>query len=263
MFEFDPIFLFFSFFCFVCVSNSRSDIGNTLSDSTLIIISLIFGVVIIVIALICAVNRKCTCHCGEKPKEEMEFATINNNAASVPSVNKVSSVSSVNSVSIVEKKPDFLVMSYNDGLNCQNVQISDDDMDIEDLYYDHKPKKTGSSLCRNDNYDNNRRGGAAGKTADIVMDESNYQQWSQNDVLIWIKMHLAMDGIDDTQIQMFINEFEKQYITGATLARLKNDSNELTSLKSQMDRKAASFGVWLVVKTAIQNLGQGFEMEGL
>ena len=73
-------------------------------------------------------------------------------------------------------------------------------------------------------------------------------------VLIWIKINLSKNGIDDDQIKSFLKEWKKLYITGAILNTLNNDSKILDSLIKKCDEKAAPVGIWLVMKNIIQNL---------
>ena len=89
----------------------------------------------------------------------------------------------------------------------------------------------------------------------IPTDESNYKEWSQKDVMIWIEMNLSNNGIDDKHIQSFLNEWKKLYITGAMLDTIKNDSDALNVLKSECDAKQAPIGIWLVIKVIVKNLG--------
>ena len=104
------------------------------------------------------------------------------------------------------------------------------------------------------------RGGRAGRARvasgrAINISESNYEQWSQKEVMIWIKENLSNNGIEDAQIKSFLKEWSKKYITGSMLTTLKNEPNALNSLIAKCDEKQAPFGIWLVMQTIIQNLG--------
>ena len=120
----------------------------------------------------------------------------------------------------------------------------------------------------NSNYNNNKdnkkslimtpRGpGDVAKNSEepIGIDESNYKEWSQKEVMIWIKVNLSNNGIDDKQIKSFLKEWKKRYITGAMLDTLKNEPEMLNLLITKCDEKEAPFGIWLVMKIIIQNLG--------
>lgn len=150
---------------FVCVVNSSSeniiDIDNTgasndcdcnnsglngIKESTLIIISLIFCITTIIIALICAIARNCNCTtctcCIEKEKQqkekEFEMATISP-VASSPSVNNYQIGADThdhhNHVILVEKQGHLIANAIahtnypaerrhlqNDQLSDQNIQ---------------------------------------------------------------------------------------------------------------------------------------------
>lgn len=92
--------------------------------------------------------------------------------------------------------------------------------------------------------------------ADIIVDETNYKNWSQKEVLIWLKQHLINNNFDKKVTIGFLKEFSRQYVTGKTLLQFKTNDELLNQFKTQFSAKNQAFTIWLIVRTAIQNIGQ-------
>ena len=60
----------------------------------------------------------------------------------------------------------------------------------------------------------------------------------------------------EKQIKIFLKEFNKKCINGAMLDIFKNDRNILNQLISDTNKDNAPFGIWLIIKTIISNLGE-------
>ena len=73
----------------------------------------------------------------------------------------------------------------------------------------------------------------------IEIDELNYRQWSQKEVMMWTKVNLTNNGIDNKKIQSFLKEWKKLYVTGAILNTLKNDDDALNVIMSKCDENKA------------------------
>ena len=91
---------------------------------------------------------------------------------------------------------------------------------------------------------------------DVVdIDAANYLQWTQEEVLVWLKIHLRDSKMNEDVIEPFLNEFEQQHITGTVLQQLKMNQKLIDQLQCRFSHKNQAFGVWISIKTAIESLG--------
>ena len=99
---------------------------------------------------------------------------------------------------------------------------------------------------------------SSGSTNDVNVnvDKANYENWSQKEVLIWLKENLVNNNFDKQIVIGFLKEFSKQYVTGKTLMQFKRNNLLLDQFKTQFSDKNQAFTIWLVVRTAIQNIDQ-------
>ena len=86
------------------------------------------------------------------------------------------------------------------------------------------------------------------------VNETKYQEWSQKDVLVWLKDSLISNGLSKEKTKSFLKEFSTKYITGGTLDELKNNPQLVDELKSDFGDENQAFGIWIVVKRCIRNI---------
>ena len=88
------------------------------------------------------------------------------------------------------------------------------------------------------------------------LDENKYQQWTEKQVLIWLKENLLNNGLNEDKAKRFLKEFAKMSISGGTLYALKsNNNNEFERLKNEFSYQNQAIGIWMVVQCCIQNIG--------
>lgn len=90
----------------------------------------------------------------------------------------------------------------------------------------------------------------------VVIDEANYQEWSSKDVLIWVKINLENNGIEERKIKTFLKHFSQKNISGQMLKYFKDDPNIINALiaQSYSSNEKDSFAIWLALSTVIKNL---------
>ena len=94
------------------------------------------------------------------------------------------------------------------------------------------------------------------------LDEIKYQHWSEKEVLIWLKENLLNNGLGEDDAKHFLKEFAKMKIIGGTLHALKNNSNiEFSTLRSEFSNKNQAIGIWMVVQSCIQNIGENIHVD--
>ena len=92
-----------------------------------------------------------------------------------------------------------------------------------------------------------------------LLDEHKYREWSKKDVLLWLKENLINNGFKQDQVKTFLKEFSKMGITGGTLYVLKTANNideKFKTLRSEFSEKNQVLGIWMVVQSCIENVGQ-------
>ena len=98
-----------------------------------------------------------------------------------------------------------------------------------------------------------------------TLDESKYQQWNDKEVLLWLKENLLNNGFRKEKAKEFLKEFKKMGITGGTLYSLKNSNMEtkkmyFDELRHEFSNKNREFGIWLVIRTCIENINSNENM---
>ena len=88
----------------------------------------------------------------------------------------------------------------------------------------------------------------------VVVEKANYLQWTQEEVLVWLKINLRDKKMNEDVIESFLNEFEQQHITGAILQQFKMNEKLVDQLQCKFSQKNQAFGVWMIIKTAIGSL---------
>ena len=63
-------------------------------------------------------------------------------------------------------------------------------------------------------------------------------------------------------IKSFLFEFSTKYVTGAMLMQLKKDEDMIDKLMEKFSEKNQAFGIWMVVKNAIMNIGDSAQTVG-
>ena len=89
----------------------------------------------------------------------------------------------------------------------------------------------------------------------LGLNENNYQEWSQKQVLVWIKLLLVKNGIVHEMIKSFLTEFSTKCITGSVLKTFKQQPKLIDALKSQFTQNNQAFGIWIIIQSSITSLG--------
>lgn len=90
----------------------------------------------------------------------------------------------------------------------------------------------------------------------MTLNEEMYPEWSQTQVLCWLKMILLQNRLDSNTIESFLSEFKQQGVTGAGLKQFKMDETLIDIIKTGFSKRNQAFGIWLVIKSAIRLLGE-------
>ena len=90
---------------------------------------------------------------------------------------------------------------------------------------------------------------------DRDIDETNYKKWTQKQVLVWLKKNLVENGFDDDLVKQFLTEFSETFVTGAVLSKFKENKELLDEFQSKFSKINQIFTLWIVVKSAIVNIG--------
>ena len=87
------------------------------------------------------------------------------------------------------------------------------------------------------------------------LNESIYFKWDRKQVLIWIKLNLINNGLDNNIVKSFLKEFSQKYVTGAMLEQFYNNPELIKGLKAEFSQKHQVFGIWMVFETSLRNIG--------
>ena len=93
------------------------------------------------------------------------------------------------------------------------------------------------------------------------LDESKYQQWSEKEVLVWLKENLLNNGLAEDDAKYFLKEFAKMKFIGGTLHALKNDIGSIDGFRNEFSKKNQVYGIWMVVRSCIQNIGENIHVD--
>ena len=82
----------------------------------------------------------------------------------------------------------------------------------------------------------------------------NYTEWSQKDVLIWLKKTLVKNNFENKIIISFLREFGRKYVTGKTLEKFQDNNKFIDEFILQFSDQNQESNIWLVVRNAIEDL---------
>ena len=87
--------------------------------------------------------------------------------------------------------------------------------------------------------------------------EAFVNDWTANQVTDWVKQKLIEGKIDPKLIEMFLIEWNKQYVTGKVLNICRNDIASLQDIKHHIESSGKVVGlarIWTIVRYEIQNM---------
>ena len=73
--------------------------------------------------------------------------------------------------------------------------------------------------------------------------ENNFENWSRREVSKWLRACLRKNKFENEVIDSFIEEFDKKFINGKVLLKMKQKSEFIDSLILQFSEKNQGFGV--------------------
>ena len=153
---------------------------------------------------------------------------------------------------IVQKK----IVNTNDGNERDYTDDSDDNNNNNN---DNNDELVSEGQDGNDvnGTQSNRYGSGKETGSKYQIDESKYQEWTQKEVIMWLKLSLAYNGIESDVVKQFLKEFNRKYVTGRMIEMYKNDQNGqlLDQLRLEFSKPNQVYGIWMVIKSNIQSLG--------
>ena len=81
-----------------------------------------------------------------------------------------------------------------------------------------------------------------------------FEKWSQKQVSNWVQSVLTKNEFDHKFIDAFIEEFDKKFINGKVLLKMKQKPELVDSLILQFSTEHQGFGIWVAIKSAIDDL---------
>ena len=128
--------------------------------------------------------------------------------------------------------------------NRGNNVLGDDD----DLYVESEGKP-----------DNHRgsafMGGNSTSAGGLGLVRAECHEWTQKQVILWIKQVLLQASLENKVIVWFLREFSKKCINGKDLLKLKQDEKLVDSLAKQFTMENQSYEIWKPIKDAINAMG--------
>ena len=88
----------------------------------------------------------------------------------------------------------------------------------------------------------------------VDMKSEIFEKWSQKQVSNWVRSVLTKNEFDSKVIDAFIQQFNKKFINGKVLLKMKQKSELVDSLILQFSKENQGFGIWIVIKSAIDDL---------
>lgn len=88
-----------------------------------------------------------------------------------------------------------------------------------------------------------------------IVDESNFQEWTNKHVLIWLKVLLQRAKFEKIVVKTFLKEFNKIQVTGITLKKYKENMELIHELKKQFPQNSQIDPIWQEIEAAIKVLG--------
>ena len=87
--------------------------------------------------------------------------------------------------------------------------------------------------------------------------ESNFIQWTAEQVSVWIEQKLVENGIGQDKIKTFLKEFDTMSVSGQVILRIQKDNSLIDQLKQEFsDENRKAFGIWVIVKSSVLNVGK-------
>ena len=118
-------------------------------------------------------------------------------------------------------------------------------------------KRIGASVAGNKTNNYSKKNDVELEMASVEMEMNcDYWEWSEKDVLKWVKINLLEKGIESSKIESFLTEFECHSITGKILKQFKQTPQLISTLKSHFSKENQRFGVWLALESAISQIDQ-------
>ena len=107
-----------------------------------------------------------------------------------------------------------------------------------------------SGTTKNPNIEN-----VAINSASMELNEAEYENWSQRQVLIWLGKQFIKSRLNQDQIKAFLYEFNEMCINGQILSQLKKDTSLIDSVKGEFSRQNQRIGIWMVFERCVLSVG--------
>lgn len=82
-----------------------------------------------------------------------------------------------------------------------------------------------------------------------------WYNWTENEVLAWLKSLLLANNLDKKIIVNFLNEFSKKNVNGKELSQLKSNESAMDEFILKFSNENQIYSVWLPIKFAIKQFG--------
>ena len=174
-------------------------------------------------------------------------------------INTLGRVTSMTTSSALE--PGISTATARDSVSV-DIKLNNDEIDQnENLFLEGIVKSVNEVAIEQTSMNTNDNPNGTNEMHNLGVNESKYQQWTSNEVLIWLKMNLVENGFNNRLISSFLKEFNDMFITGAILQQMKNNEKLIDNMRNEFSKKNQAFGIWLVIKSLIQNIGNDNDME--
>ena len=90
---------------------------------------------------------------------------------------------------------------------------------------------------------------------DLNSNESNFAQWTDTEVLFWVKKVLAKSNFDNETIKQFVSEFSSKHVTGESLSQFKQNPKLLEQFQLGFNNKNQLFTIWVAISNGIKDIG--------
>ena len=117
--------------------------------------------------------------------------------------------------------------------------------DIDESFTSHSTFDNGEILY-NDNRHHDR---------DAANDFNfEFVNWTEKEVLLWLKITFDNNGIDTEIRKTFLTEFATKNINGEKLNQYRNNVTMLNQFSSTFELKHQTFQIWSMIKSSLNNL---------
>ena len=104
-------------------------------------------------------------------------------------------------------------------------------------------------------HQNNATGvGEMAGESDAATKKLGYVNWTQSDVILWLKALLLANNFEKEAIVKFLREFGKKNVTGQTLSKFKENGRLVDSFVTQFLIENQAYPIWLAIKSGIDEL---------